>query len=73
VDWGADTATKAGMDLHLGCGHKVFQKCVERGVIIRPVGDRLVLSPPLIITPEQCDQIVDALGEAIEEFALETA
>ena len=73
VDMVADKATKAGMDLHLGCGHKVFQKCVERGVIIRPVGDRLVLSPPLIITPEQCDQIVDALGEAIEEFALETA
>ncbi|QFT60804.1 L-Lysine-8-amino-7-oxononanoate aminotransferase (plasmid) [Sulfitobacter sp. THAF37] len=73
VDMVADKQTRAGMDPALGCGQRIFQKCVERGVIVRPVGDRLVLSPPLIITPEQCDRIVDVLGEAIGEFAGEIA
>ena len=73
VDMVADKTTKAGMDPTIGCGQRIFQKCVDRNVIVRPVGDRLVLSPPLIITPDQCDQIVDTLGEAIMEFAGETA
>lgn len=71
VDLVADKATKTGLASHLHAGDRVFKKCIERNVIVRPVGDRLVLSPPLIITPEQCDQIVDAIGESIEELARE--
>lgn len=73
VDMVSDKETKAGMDPNLGCSRRIFDKCVKRNVIVRPVGDRLILSPPLIITPEQCNEIIDALGEAIEEFARETA
>lgn len=39
-------------------GDRVFRKCVEKGVIVRPVGDRIVLSPPLIINKEQIGTIV---------------
>ena len=71
VDMVKDKATKEGFDPAVG--ERIFKKCVQRGVIVRPVGNRLVISPPLIITPEQCDEIVDALKGAIEEFAAEIA
>jgi adenosylmethionine-8-amino-7-oxononanoate aminotransferase len=67
VDMVSDTSRKVPFAPTVGCGHRVFQACIARNVIVRPVGDRLVLSPPLIITPEQCDQIVDCLAEAIQE------
>jgi len=40
-------------------------------VIVRPVGDRLVLSPPLIIDREQVDTIVSAVSEAVTELHAE--
>ena len=71
IEFVKDKATKEGFDPAVG--ERIFKKCVQRGVIVRPVGNRLVISPPLIITPEQCDEIVDALKGAIEEFAAEIA
>ena len=69
VDMVKDKTTKEGFDPAVG--ETIFKKCVSRGVIVRPVGNRLVVSPPLIVTPEQCDEIVDALSGAIKEFATE--
>jgi putrescine aminotransferase len=37
----------------------------ERGVIVRATGQKIVMSPPLVIEREQADRIVDALGEAL--------
>ncbi|MGR3496089.1 aminotransferase [Citreimonas sp.] len=65
VDLVADKAAKAGFPVTTGAGHRVFEKCVENGVIVRPVGDRIVLSPPIIIDPAQIDTIVSVLGDAI--------
>ncbi|CUK10194.1 Taurine--pyruvate aminotransferase [Ruegeria denitrificans] len=65
VDLVADKATKASFPVTTGMGGKVFKKCVESGVIVRPVGDRIVLSPPIIINKEECDTIVSTLESAI--------
>ena len=40
---------------------------VERGVLLRPLGDVVVLMPPLTITSQELTQIVEALCEAIQE------
>ncbi len=48
-------------------GHKVVMAARKRGVIIRPLGDVLVLMPPLSITPKECDLLVNAVAEAIDE------
>ena len=50
---------------------RIFKRCMEKGVIIRPVGNVLVLSPPLIITAEQCDTIVEVLQTSIKEVMAE--
>ena len=48
-------------------GRRVSAACVRRGVVIRPLGDVIVLMPPLTITEAEIDRIVDTLRAAIEE------
>lgn len=68
VELAQDKASKTPFSPTSGAGQKVFRSCVERGVIVRPVGDVLVLSPPLIISQSECDTIVQALKESITEL-----
>ncbi len=46
-------------------GGHVQRYAQDRGLIFRNVGDVLTLSPPLILTMEQADEIVAGLDEAI--------
>lgn len=71
VDLVADKAAKTPLPVAAGAGAKVFESCREKGVIVRPVGDRLIVSPPLIVSEAEVDLIVAALSEAITEFAAE--
>jgi len=50
-------------------GRRVTAACVDRGVLIRPLGDVVVLMPPLTITAEEIARIVDTVAEAIEVAA----
>ena len=65
VDLVADKGTKEGFPVSSQTGASVFDKCLENGVIVRPVGDRIVLSPPIIVTKEEVKTIVAALRSAI--------
>ena len=68
IDLVADKATKAPLPLSARAGATVFRQCVDRGLIVRPVGDRIILSPPIIIDQAQCDMIVETIADAIEAF-----
>ncbi len=48
-------------------GRRVAAACVERGVLIRPLGDVVVVMPPLTITAAEIDRIVDTVAAAIHE------
>ncbi len=43
-----------------------FLKCYEKGLLIRTTGDIIAMSPPLIISKEQIDQIFDILSGVIK-------
>src|SRR5215213_11118744 len=43
----------------------VFERCFERGVLVRVAGDTLALSPPLIVERAQIDELVGAIAEAL--------
>ncbi len=43
--------------------------CMDHGVVARPCGDTMVMSPPLIIEKAQIDDLVNTLGAAIEDTA----
>ncbi len=47
--------------------YEVFQRCFERGVLIRYTGDTLAFSPPLIIQEAQIAQIFETVSEALHE------
>jgi beta-alanine--pyruvate transaminase len=46
----------------------VFRHCFGAGVLIRTTGDSIALTPPLIITAEQIDQIVTTIDQALRSI-----
>jgi adenosylmethionine-8-amino-7-oxononanoate aminotransferase len=48
-------------------GRRVCAGAVERGVLLRPLGDVVVIMPPLTVTAPEIERIVDALDAALGE------
>jgi adenosylmethionine-8-amino-7-oxononanoate aminotransferase len=53
-------------DPALRLGHRVTLEARRRGAIIRPLGDTVVLMPPLSISKGELRRLVDVTGESIE-------
>jgi adenosylmethionine---8-amino-7-oxononanoate aminotransferase len=54
-------------------GRRVCAGAVRRGVLLRPLGDVIVLMPPLTITSAEIERIVDVLVDAIVETTVATS
>jgi adenosylmethionine-8-amino-7-oxononanoate aminotransferase len=50
-------------------GRRVCAGAVARGVLLRPLGDVVVLMPPLTITEEEVVRMVDALVGGLDDLA----
>jgi adenosylmethionine-8-amino-7-oxononanoate aminotransferase len=50
-----------------GMGAKVQAACIERGLLVRAIGDTLAFSPPLIISQDEVNQMLDIVRDAIED------
>jgi adenosylmethionine-8-amino-7-oxononanoate aminotransferase len=61
----ADKETKELLPESVELGKRISDHCEARGVIVRPLGHLNVISPPLILTRDQIDTIVDVLRESI--------
>jgi adenosylmethionine-8-amino-7-oxononanoate aminotransferase len=48
-------------------GRRVCAGAVDRGVLLRPLGDVVVVMPPLTITEAEIARVVDALTDALDE------
>jgi adenosylmethionine-8-amino-7-oxononanoate aminotransferase len=48
-------------------GRRVCAGAVDRGVLLRPLGDVVVVMPPLTITEDEVERVVDALTQALDE------
>jgi adenosylmethionine-8-amino-7-oxononanoate aminotransferase len=46
-------------------GHQVTLEARRRGVIVRPLGDVVVLMPPLSIAPEVLEELVEVVADSI--------
>ena len=51
-------------------GRRVSAACVEAGVLIRSLGDVIVLMPMLTTTADEAERIVSTLAAAISEATL---
>jgi adenosylmethionine-8-amino-7-oxononanoate aminotransferase len=48
-------------------GRRVCAGAVDRGVLLRPLGDVVVLMPPLTITDDEVARVVDALADSLDD------
>ena len=64
-----DKTTKESFPASVGIADRVFKRCLERGLIVRPVGSVIILSPPLTLEKEHIDTIVNTLLESIDEVS----
>lgn len=63
----SDRETKAEFPSHHQVGNRVCRRARELGVLIRPLGDVLVVMPPLSISEEQLDRIMDVMFRSVVE------
>jgi len=61
----ADKETKALLPAEVAIGDRIAAHCQSRGVIVRPIAHLNVLSPPLILTRQQIDTMVEVLHDSI--------
>ena len=61
----ADKETKALLPAEAAIGNRIAAHCQSRGVIVRPIAHLNVLSPPLILTRQQIDTVVEVLHDSI--------
>ncbi|MEA2842779.1 MAG: adenosylmethionine---8-amino-7-oxononanoate aminotransferase, partial [Actinomycetota bacterium] len=59
------TGLMAGVDVAPGRGRAVCAAATAAGVLLRPLGDTVVIMPPLTITAGEIERIVDILAMAI--------
>lgn len=60
-----DKATRKNYVPELRVGHKVILEARKRGVLIRPLGNVIILMPPLTITDEELKTLLDVTYDAI--------
>ncbi len=67
----ANKESKEGFAADAEAAMRVFKRCMNRGVVIRPIGNLIVLSPPLTLSKKECDKIISSLYESLEEVSAE--
>jgi adenosylmethionine-8-amino-7-oxononanoate aminotransferase len=62
----ADKETRELLPPEVKIGHRIAAYCQNRGLMVRPLGHLNILSPPLILTREEIETIVETLRESIK-------
>ena len=63
----ADRETRAEFPWHHQVGRRVCRLARDHGVFLRPLGDVLVLMPPLAITEGQLARLLDVVEICVAE------
>jgi L-2,4-diaminobutyrate transaminase len=71
VELVADKAAKRPFEPETKVAYRVAQRCLEDGLIVRalPVGHVVAFSPPLCITREQVDRVIEGFGRGLAAVA----
>ena len=59
-----------GVDVAPGTGRAVCDAAVGAGVLLRPIGDTVIVVPPLTVTAAEVERIVDVLAASIRSVDL---
>ena len=66
VELVADRTTKAHLPVEARVGHQVSLQARKAGLLLRPLGDVMVVMPPLAATEVELEFLVDSMAWAIE-------
>ena len=69
IEYVEDKQSKTPYDPKVRVAERVFEACRDQGLIVRPIGNQTVLSPPLILTRSQTDRLFGILRTSIEQTA----
>jgi len=61
-----DKAARANFANAGAVGTRCRDACFDNGLVMRAVGDRMIISPPLVISPDEIDTLVDRAHRAID-------
>ncbi len=64
----ADKKTKESFDSKRRLGYQIYRRAVEKGLILRPLGDILYFNPPLVISESEIEEAVAICRDSILEF-----
>jgi putrescine aminotransferase len=48
-------------------GYKTRERCFANNLVMRHVGDRMIIAPPLVITPEEIDVLIARATKSLDE------
>lgn len=48
-------------------GYICRERCFANNLVMRHVGDRMIISPPLVITPEEIDTLIERARKSLDE------
>jgi adenosylmethionine-8-amino-7-oxononanoate aminotransferase len=65
IELAADPARRESYPPALRMGHQVTRQARRRGAIVRPLGDVVVLMPPLAIAADDLEELVEITADAI--------
>jgi putrescine---pyruvate transaminase len=54
---------------HKDLPQRTFAQARARGVLVRPLGDGVAISPPLVVTRDEVEHAAEVIGEALEAVA----
>lgn len=62
-----DKAKRQRFSANMGVGTWCRDFCIEHGLVMRSVGDTMIISPPLVITKAEIDELVDKALMALND------
>ena len=65
----SESTEDARLAVDLEFGTRLDRKCEDRGLLVRPIINMAVFSPPLIITETQIDEMFDILHKALKKVS----
>ena len=63
-----DKKSKTPLNYEKRTGYQIYKKALEKGVLLRPLGDIIYFNPPLIIEKEDMDFVTDIALECTNEI-----
>ncbi len=69
VELMADKRSRTPFDPELKIGQRVADACHAEGLIVRPIGDRIAFTPPLIINRTQIDEMGEKFRRGLDAVA----